>query len=717
MKTIKKYLLGVAAVAALTGCKDKMIELNTNPGIIMKTNPEYMFFGATSDGLYRPGNGYQQSRVNGLGTVMQYAARPGNNYYSDPTKVDQRNPMPGMFWDRYFTGAGQKLNSLVDYIDQKLDATGKAQYKDLRAKAKIVQTFMAWKVFDAYGAMPYKEGLKGAQGTFLPKYDLYQDMYKGLDDTLKLQIASLRQPLDPANINAGAFDGFYGIVVTPKQGGGSSQAIRTDDKARGLWIKFANALRVKMALRVAGRDAAFLASVVADVEATPGSIMSSVEDGCQYYYPYDIGGPNNDTDNQIAYFMRSSLSFINSMKVENDPRLPIWIRPNGNDTLLYRDNGYRYDVIAADYPDSLVKMRYYNSKTAFLGDLNWNGRLEQGNVWQGQSTNPASFSLNSKLPGLTWTGSWYSQVINNPAGDADCIGPITGKVLFKGKTKTYQWHATSRLQARFFTIIWEGTTYSEGDTWKKGGIVTKDVRMTYKVLPYSDNCFTMALAADKLGKAIDGKSASAWYEEGVRASLKEAYNDALLVYIPICTAEDYPIFPPYNGTSEADRHLYEITPQMIDDYVASHPVAHYAGGIKEAVAVQAWLGMFQNPEEMWAYWKLTGYPRQLDYPFITRRAAEVGSITVDDRFKANDNDVDIYNQLPTVASFERPYNNSNQPLDWPRRSVVPTPNAANIQSYYNVQDALMKTDGFGSDWNKTSTRIWWDNQSTPVIGN
>lgn len=721
MKTLKKYILGVAMVMALTGCKDKMTELNTNPGIIGITNPEYMFYGAfvgaNSGGFYRNYNGEQMARVEGLGTLMQYVTKPGTNYYSDPNKDDQRNPVPGVIWNHYFTHTGQKLNSLVTYLD-KGDMELKLKYKDLRAKAKIIQTYMAWNIFDKYGAMPYSEALRGEVGIFQPKYDLYQDMYKGLDDSIKMQIAQLNEPLAATNIETGAFDGFYGVKLVAKTDGGSSQSVRNDADARKLWVKFGNALRIKMAYRVAKRDPAFFAAVVADVEKTPGGLMTSVDEGCQYANAYNVGNDTN-TDNQIAYYLRSSMSFINSLKVAEDPRLPLWHRPNGNDTLLYLNNGGSYNGFRTMYfhfPDSLKEMGYYNSKTGFKGKVNWLGRLQQNNVWMGAPTNAASFGIISKLPGIAILSSWMSITINNPAGAGDFISPVDGKtVLFNGKSAVYQWPYSTRPQARYWTKIWQGG-FDDGDRFVGNEPAQNDSRLTQKVLSYADQCFTLALVSDELGRSVAGKSAEAWYQDGIRAGLKENNDDAKRTYIPIATSTAYPLFPPYNGTTPDDKHLYTITDEMIEAYVLKHPVSRYTGGIKEAVAVQAWFNMVLNPEEMWSYWKLTGYPRQVDYPFVNPAAVTMASLSLDPRFITSDDTKDVYEQLPTIPAFERPYNNTVQPLDWPRRGIVPVPDLGNIDNYYKVQEALMKTDGYGGAWGKTSTRIWWDNHSTPVVG-
>lgn len=731
MKTIKKYILGVAALAALTGCKDKMTELNTNPGIIQQTNPEYMFYGAftggNSVGLYRLWNGQQiHHQFNGVGAVMQYSiSNGGGTKYGKAIDESQPSPYAGFYWSDFFNGTGNKLTSMVQYID-KMKPEEQTRYRDLRAKGKITITYMAWKVFDVYGAMPYSEAFRGQEGFLKPKYDLYKNIYEQLDDTLKQQVANLELPLSTDNITTGAFDGFYGVKLTAKNEGGSTQTVRSDADARKLWAKFANALRLKMAFRVAKRNPAFFQKVVAEVEASPSGVMTSVEEGCEFIDGYTTGNAT-DTDNQMAYYAQATMPFVNSLKVAEDPRLPIYMRPNGNDTLLYMLNdasGTSYSGFAFLYkhfPDSLKEMGYYNSTTGFRGQLDWMGRLDQGNVWMGRPVNPAVNGVASKFPGFAVQSDDYISVsINNPAGEGDFVSPVTGEVLFNGKNRIYKWLYVTKMQARLWTKIWQGG-FDKADNRKGNEPAQDNARMTEKVLTYSDQCFTMSLISNELGRSVSGKSAEDWYFEGIRAGLKEANTDAKRTYIPICVSTNYPVFPPYNGT-DADpipTHVYTIDDAIIEDYVAKHPVSRYTGGLKEAVAVQAWFSMMLNPEEMWAYWKLTGYPRQVDYPVATPDAVRIGSLAkvANTPWITASSDKDVYEQLPTIPAFERPYSSGpSDPMDWPRRAVVPTPNVGNIDNYYEVQKALMDTEGFGSQWSKTSTRIWWDNHSTPVVG-
>ena len=80
MKTYKKYLLGTAllSTAILTGCQDKMRELNTNPDLISETLPEYMFTGATKNwGWFS--NGWARNRAGAIGATMQVSLSNGSS--------------------------------------------------------------------------------------------------------------------------------------------------------------------------------------------------------------------------------------------------------------------------------------------------------------------------------------------------------------------------------------------------------------------------------------------------------------------------------------------------------------------------------------------------------------------------------------------------------------------------------------------------------------
>ncbi|MDE6499191.1 MAG: SusD/RagB family nutrient-binding outer membrane lipoprotein, partial [Rikenella sp.] len=357
MRTYKKYILGAAvlSVAVLTGCKDKMRELNTNQNLMTSALPEYQFLGATQDwGFF--GRGWPASRAGNIGALMQVSVHwQGSNPYVNPTTWSGGNmSFMNNYYNRYYSG-GKGLNSIVTYIDKMEDPVDRQRYADIRAIARLLQMHEAWTVFTNYGAMVFSEAFQAQSEKIIkPAYDVYSKeagIYKQLDDSVKMCIAQLASPMFSDAVALGRYDGFYGLTYTTKAAGGATW---TDNKAevqREKWLKFATTLRVKMALALRNVDPEYYQSVIGEVRQfvteNPNAMMSEVQDGCQFILPNTY---NRDDGNQAAFYYCMPMSFINSMKLADDPRLPLVVTPTECD-INY--NQY-YKFVATYYPDSLL---------------------------------------------------------------------------------------------------------------------------------------------------------------------------------------------------------------------------------------------------------------------------------------------------------------------------------------------------------------------------
>ena len=59
----------------------------------------------------------------------------------------------------------------------------------------------------------------------------------------------------------------------------------------------------------------------------------------------------------------------------------------------------------------------------------------------------------------------------------------------------------------------------------------------------------------------------------------------------------------------------------------------------------------------------------------------------------------------------QPYKEStNEALTWPRRGSLPQPQAANNVNYNAARDELLTQPNYGSIYNETTGRIYWDKQ-------
>lgn len=702
MKTIKKYALGFLTVAALVGCKDKMIELNTNPDLMSDTNPEYMFLGATSSWDY-DGRGWPVTKTQ-MNWAMQYQVPRQDQWgesspYVNPAALGStNNPFPGNFWDMYYSGQGTKLHSLIKYIDDQKDVLRKESLQEMRAISAVLEVFQAWRNFQVYGGMVYTEAFRASDGIIKPGYDMFQNEYKRMDSIVAAQIGVLLKAAPAVNISVGKYDGFYGITFTANDadGGGTMAPLNNAMTQRARWAKFANAFRLKMALLVRQKDAPHFQKVLGEVVSSPAGLMSNYDEGCEYKFSKNVG-EDLDDGNQVSFWRLTTLSYVNAQKMRNDPRLPVTVRMNDLDTSL--TTGYKY--LYTYFPDSLD---YRINKLTGVKE-SWNGVLRER--FQGMTASPDNNRTVAYEPGkVLYQRNAPSITINNPNGASgpyyrtNTLTGVSEPVLWQKDTTVSMLWMVSPVQGRLWlknggsaSSGWNGgPTDIPEESWEK-------IRLTRKVFSYAEQCFMMALIANypEQGGSVAGKTTDQWYADGIRASMFEVNSDGKRVFMrPSTYKEHAPFFVNVNGTvtefgfdqiAKKDR-LYTITTAMAEDYISKWPLPGGAEANMEQIALQLWIHLYQESETMWTYYKLTGYPRSQKVEFTDP-------------------------QMPGTAAnplMETPYKGANR-LIFPRRSKVPTPNDLNIGNWYQIQKDLVALPEF-KEWDDLSGRIWWD--VTPV---
>jgi len=220
-------------------------------------------------------------------------------YFSQSQYTDEsRYTPPQADFDGYYYGA---LNDLENIINVNSDA----KYKDLAAingsnanqiaTARILKTYFYWLVTDYWGDVPYSQALKG---TSQVAYDKQSSIYPALIAELKAAVAQ--------------FDG--GATV-------KGDIIYSGNITK--WKKFANSLRMMMALRLTKVDAATGKSEFAAALAT-GAIIDASADNFTVNYP---GGAflNPWYSTYLTRKDQGVASFVTDMqKANSDPRAAVF---------------------------------------------------------------------------------------------------------------------------------------------------------------------------------------------------------------------------------------------------------------------------------------------------------------------------------------------------------------------------------------------------------
>jgi hypothetical protein len=280
-------LLSGALLLSVTSCKKDLVKINQNPNASQNAQPDYLLTAATkttADTYWGVANTMESSLL-----FVQYWAKI---QYTDPDRYIYSNSAFQELWTVGYSKSIVNLNQIIKLGD----AQANSNYKGV---ALVLRSWIFTLLTDAYGDIPYKQATNIDQ-YLTPAYDTQKDVYYALLDDLKTAQAAL----DPAG-KAIAGDVIYGNNIA-------------------LWKKFANSLRLRIALRIADRDAAKAKQVLADIQTEGGAYISSNAEIAQLVY---LDSPNQNPvsnlfDTRDDY--RISKTIVDKLFSLNDPRLPVY---------------------------------------------------------------------------------------------------------------------------------------------------------------------------------------------------------------------------------------------------------------------------------------------------------------------------------------------------------------------------------------------------------
>jgi len=206
-------------------------------------------------------------------------------------------------WDRTYTDYIRNLSDIIHISTRREDADNLVNQ---RAVARILKVWVFAKATDTYGDIPYFESaLPVEQAVKTPKYDSQRDIYLDLFKELKEAVAEL-DDAKPKFTNA---DFLYGGDL-------------------GKWKKFANSLRLRLALRVRYADETMAREQMADLEEE--DLITTRDDDASIYniddYPDHENPRYRDLVARKATVVKPTVpkTFLDILKNNNDPRLAVF---------------------------------------------------------------------------------------------------------------------------------------------------------------------------------------------------------------------------------------------------------------------------------------------------------------------------------------------------------------------------------------------------------
>ena len=287
------YLLALAA--GLNGCTKKYAEMNTNPSAISAiTAAQYpqMFAYAQQSVTLSPDN-FEIGEGAVADVYAQYFGQIAG-FNTDRYGI-QQTWLPAA-WNPAYVSAAPQLFTIMGGTDKS---------SAMNAVANIWWVWTFHRITDYFGPVPYSQAGSGVR---YPKYDrqdsIYFDFFKRLDAAVTvLNSHKGEKPF-------GTFDLVYNKQSDPVSA----------------WIKFANTLRLRLALRISAVNSA-LAKTQAEAAVT-GGVMTDI--GTDAYMQKTNATYNEENALSVISGWEDvgmSATMASIQKGYNDPRMAIFWQP------------------------------------------------------------------------------------------------------------------------------------------------------------------------------------------------------------------------------------------------------------------------------------------------------------------------------------------------------------------------------------------------------
>jgi len=197
-------------------------------------------------------------------------------------------------YDGWYAGALKDLQEIIDLNTANPEAyTGSGSTNNQLAVAKILKAYYFKHLTDSWGMIPFSEALKGVEN-ITPAFDTQEDVYMASFDLIDEALASIETA-----------------------GGLKGDILFSGDMNK--WKKFANTLKMVMALRIS--DIAPATAQAKFKEAMSGALASSADN---MHYPY-LTEDTNDNPWQDRFETREDYAlsdvFVDHLLAHNDPRV------------------------------------------------------------------------------------------------------------------------------------------------------------------------------------------------------------------------------------------------------------------------------------------------------------------------------------------------------------------------------------------------------------
>ncbi len=300
-------------ILVISACTGDFEEMNTNPNEPVKVPPETIFpYGIreASDRIYGHRTRLERLGLDGGMLWVQYFAR--NQYTNEGDTYNPDASMRNNNWQGFFN---ESLVNFQKVIDLTSDPESQFYNENFAAAAMVMRAYLFSVVTDTWGSVPYTEALLGStEGILAPVYTSQEEIYAGMLTNLKAA--------------ADMFDT-------------SGEAILGDILFSGdieRWQKFANALRLRLAVRQYSKKPSESTAIISEILGNPSAypLFESNEEEAKLFHESRLGNNNNNAWHEIMVVggredWSISNTLITAMTDGNgnatDPRLTVYAEP------------------------------------------------------------------------------------------------------------------------------------------------------------------------------------------------------------------------------------------------------------------------------------------------------------------------------------------------------------------------------------------------------
>lgn len=332
----------------LSGCRDEMAKLNSNPSQVTEANISYLF--AQSVINFEPA-GYLLWYYNApMTTRWGQMAVPTGGFTSTYTQTTATGDQ-----------GSQYINVLkyardIAQLRSTMSAEDAAKYANIAACVDVLTVYLGIFDSDMYGDRPFTEAAMARYGgTLTPKYDRIEALYdiwlQTLDDATTTLTTSTDQTFPP-----------------------NQDVVYRGDAAK--WARLANSLKLKIAIRLLSQDKAQALSIASEAASNTAGLI----DGADYDFLFNKATSITKDDGDKVYhwnqgFMESTASsrrVIDFMLKNKDPRVRFFYRKNGwNSTIVqgFFDQG-------KNIPSFIMENINYTEENGKKKFVSWKGMGE-----------------------------------------------------------------------------------------------------------------------------------------------------------------------------------------------------------------------------------------------------------------------------------------------------------------------------------------------------